>query len=87
MTGPAHMSVTRQAIDFLYVHSDAFLNGEEVPLSGVLITFLNRGACVDNRVPIRIRCLTEWIAAETSLIELFALALRGSGGVGTNVDE
>ncbi|TPP63754.1 hypothetical protein FGIG_01796 [Fasciola gigantica] len=85
--GSTHVSVTRQAVDFLYTHSDALLAAENVPLSSILFTFLNRRGYAPNLIPVGARWLAEWIAAETSVVELFALVLRSTDHVATNVDE
>uniref|UniRef100_A0A183ATZ5 Protoglobin domain-containing protein n=1 Tax=Echinostoma caproni TaxID=27848 RepID=A0A183ATZ5_9TREM len=59
---------------------------EDVSLGSVIQTYLNRPNYFPERVSTGARWLTEWIAAETSVVELFALVLRANDNT-TGLDE
>ncbi|KAF5403301.1 hypothetical protein PHET_03250 [Paragonimus heterotremus] len=71
--GPNHLGVNQQVFNFLYTHSDALLS-EDTSLGSALTHFLNSSGPVSNMPGIG--WLLQWLAAQTSLTELFVLACR-----------
>ncbi|KER24811.1 hypothetical protein T265_07599 [Opisthorchis viverrini] len=87
--GPSHVYANQQVIGFLYAHSDALLV-EETVLGSALVHFLDRTDWMSGITgaggSVGIVWLMQWLAAQTNLVELFALVSR-TEKISTGMDE
>ncbi|KAF6772378.1 hypothetical protein AHF37_08594 [Paragonimus kellicotti] len=82
---PIILGINQQVFNFLYTHSDALLS-EDTSLGSALTHFLNSSSPVSSMPGIG--WLLQWLAAQTSLTELFVLVCRSQPtALGGNTDE